>query len=77
MRYYFHVRTTEERIVDKEGIELPDITEVAEEAQGAARDILADRVQHGNWIDGEAFEVVDERGQVILELPLSSVLMLR
>lgn len=77
MRYYFNVRTSDTLIADEEGVELPGLTEVAEEARQAARDLLANRVQHGEWINGEMFEVADESGNVVLEFPFTAALMLR
>lgn len=77
MRYFFNVKAGDEGIPDQEGVELPGLTQVAEEAKQAARDLLANRVQHGEWINGEKFEVADENGKLVLELPFTSVLMLK
>jgi hypothetical protein len=77
MRYYFNVRAGDTLIADEEGVDLPGLAQVAEEARQAARDLLANRVQHGEWLNGEMFEVADEGGNVVLEFPFTAVLMLR
>ena len=76
MRYYFNVRTGSELIVDDEGIELPDLEGVAEEAIRAAQDLLADRVKHGQRVDDGVFEVLDRRGVTVMTMPIRSVLRL-
>jgi hypothetical protein len=76
MRYYLNVRTVDGLIVDKEGIELPDLGDVAEEASQAARDIVADRVKHGEKVDDGVFEVVDQAGVMVMTIPIRSVLRL-
>lgn len=74
MRYYLNVRTDTELIVDDEGVELPDLGDAAEEALQAARDILADRVKHGEKVDDGVFEVLDKSGTTVLTIPIRSVL---
>ena len=76
MRYYLNVRTDTELIVDNEGIELTDLGDAAEEAIQAARDILADRVKHGEKVDDGVFEVLDTSGATVLTIPIRSVLRL-
>lgn len=76
MRYYLNVRIDGELIVDNEGIDLPDLSDVAEEAIQAARDIVADRVKHGQRVDDSVFEVVDLSGATVMTIPIRSVLRL-
>lgn len=76
MRYYLNVRTDNELIVDEEGIELPDLVDVAAEARQAARDIVADRVKHGDKVDEGVFEILDTTGTKVMTIPIRSVLML-
>jgi uncharacterized protein DUF6894 len=76
MRYYFNVRTDSELIVDDEGIDLPDLDGVAEEAIQAAQDMLADRVKHGERVDDGVFEVLDRSGATVMVMPIRSVLRL-
>jgi hypothetical protein len=76
MRYYLNVRTHRELIVDNEGIDLPDLGDVAEEAIQAARDIVADRIKHGEKVDDGVFEVLDPSGTTVMTIPIRSVLRL-
>jgi hypothetical protein len=75
-RYYFHIRRGAEILEDHEGMELPTHEAVLEEAIAAAREIMASRISSGDLIDDEAFEVVDERGETVLNLPFRSALTL-
>lgn len=75
-RFYFNVRDGETVIADKEGVEMPGKTAAAEEAEQAARDLLADRVKHGEPLEAKSFEVVNDNGETILTLPFRSVLRL-
>lgn len=74
MRYYLNVRTDDALIVDDEVIELADLGDVAEEAVQAARDIVADRVKHGERVDDAVFEVLDSSGATVMTVPIRSVL---
>jgi hypothetical protein len=75
-RYYFNVRRGNDLISDPEGIEFGAVDDAREEAKQAARDILADRVKHGELVDDGEFEIIDERGVKILTVPFRSVLRL-
>jgi hypothetical protein len=44
-RYYFHIRNEDDLVPDVEGIEMPRARAAREEAEYAAREILADRVR--------------------------------
>jgi hypothetical protein len=76
MRYYLNIRTGNELIIDDEGVDLPDLGDVAEEARQAARDILADRIKHGEKVDDGIFEVLDASGATVMTIPIRSVLRL-
>lgn len=76
MRYYLNVRTDDGLIVDDEGVELPDLGDVMEEARQAARDIVADRVKHGDRVDDGVFEILDQAGMIVMTIPIRSVLRL-
>jgi len=75
-RFYFNVRDGDSVITDPEGIEVPGLRAVEDEATQAARDLLADRVKHGEQIGSRKFEVIDETGRQVLTLPFRSVLKL-
>lgn len=76
MRYYLNIRTDKELIIDDEGVDLPDLGDVAEEAEQAARDILADRIKHGERVDDGIFEILDLHGVTVMTMPIRSVLRL-
>lgn len=75
-RYFFHIREGSELIEDLEGVDLPDIASVEEEAIQAAREILADRIKSGKVIDGQAFHVVDANGARVAQIPFKAALRL-
>jgi hypothetical protein len=47
---------------------------VREEAEQAARDLLADKVKFGVPLDGQQFEILDDTGQTVMTVPFKSVL---
>lgn len=73
-RYYFHVRDGENLLKDEIGIELSSHEDAEEEARWAARDILVDRIKHGEPLDTRRFEVWDETGVPHFILPFKSVI---
>ncbi|WP_075292821.1 DUF6894 family protein [Pararhizobium arenae] len=73
-RYYFHVRTGSAIEPDPTGIDFPSIEAALSDAAEAAREILSDMVLAGESIDGEAFEITDEAGNVVATVPFRSVL---
>lgn len=73
-RYFFHIREGSDLIEDFEGLELPDLASVEEEAIHAAREIMADRVRSGKAIDGQEFLVFDETGAEITQIPFAMAL---
>jgi hypothetical protein len=73
-RYYFHIRNEDDFVPDVEGIEMPGARAAREEAEYAAREILADRVRRGEVIDGHEFEVRDDEGTKLFTVPFKSVL---
>jgi hypothetical protein len=73
-RYYFHTREGDDYEEDKEGIDLPSIDAVRKEAILAAREMVAELVLQGSVIDGKRFEVTDEGGNLVAEIPFLSVI---
>ena len=68
-RYYFHIREGGEFEEDLEGIELPNIAAVQDEALKSAREIVAHLIIRGERIDEKRFEVEDEKGDIVLVMP--------
>ena len=73
-RYFFHMIEGDDFVEDPEGMELPDIASVHEEAIQAAREILASKVRTGQIIDGQQFLIVDEDGRQITTIPFKAAL---
>lgn len=73
-RYFFNIRDGGSIIVDREGIEMPSVKAVREEAEQAARDLLADKVKFGAAVDGQQFEILDDDGKMVMTVPFKSVL---
>ena len=67
-KYFFNIQRGEEIIPDEEGIDLPDLDAVREEARVGAREILAEEVLKGHIHPHQAFVVRDEAGQIALTL---------
>lgn len=75
-RYFFHIRSSDGIIEDPDGSELPDLDAARLEAELSARDLLADLLRQGIALDGQAFEITDERGELLERMPFRSVLRL-
>ena len=75
-RYFFHVRDGANFIEDAEGVELPDLGAVREEAMSAAREMLAEKLYRGEVLDGQKFVVMDGAGDVVDEIPFRSAVRL-
>jgi hypothetical protein len=73
-RFYYHVRKGDLLIEDTEGVEVPGLRAAFDEAEQGARDLMAERVKHGQVIDGHQFEVHDELGTKLFTVPFKSVL---
>lgn len=75
-KFYFHIASSSDFIEDFEGMELPGKQEAVEEANNAAREMLAERIRKGEVVDGYRFEVHDESGTMLFALPFREVLRL-
>ena len=76
-RYYLHIRDGGELIEDMEGVDLPGVISAKDEAEQAARELLADKVRSGEIVDGQKFEICDAWGNRMLTVPFRSVLKLK
>jgi hypothetical protein len=76
-RYFFHLRCAENEVLDSSGADLRDPDEAWEAAQATARDLMESEPQAAvNWL-GCHFEVTDEAGQIVFELPFTEVVEVR
>ena len=69
-RYYFHVRRGQLTIIDKEGMELADDIEAAQEAARRGREIATSEALKGIPTRGGLIIVEDEWDHCVVELPL-------
>jgi hypothetical protein len=64
-RYYFNIRDGNELAPDPEGAEFDTLQKARDEALRSARELLSQRVIRGEIVDGQAFELTSESGEVI------------
>ena len=67
--YYFHLRDSDETVLDTEGRELDGIEEIAAAALLEARGILSVDVLRGELLLDQAIEVEDKAGRIVHHLP--------
>ena len=73
-RFYFHIRSGGQVIVDQEGSDFPDADAARQEALAAARQILADAIRSGNEEAPEDFVIADSEGREVEIVPFAAVL---
>jgi hypothetical protein len=71
-RYFFHLVDTSERILDPDGVELPDDTAALLEATQAVRELLDEDRDQTTWRRWR-FQVVDQAGRVVATLDLDNI----
>ncbi len=64
--YFFHVRDQHDLHEDREGIDLPDLWAVFEEALRTDRELALERA----GLYGLEFEITDCRGRTVLKVPI-------
>jgi hypothetical protein len=72
--FYFHLSGRGHYRRDDEGITFASVDEAYLEAYRAALDISFEMLRMRDDPDGHAFEITDEDGTVLIELPFSEVL---
>ncbi len=65
-RYFFHVRDQHYLHEDREGIELPDLQAVLQEALRADRELSVESA----GLYGLEFEITDSSGRTVLKVPI-------
>jgi len=74
MRYFIHIITAQERLVDPDGTEFTDLASARAEASQSARDLMAEELRCGRPVPfAWQVQVADEAGNVLLILPFSSL----
>jgi hypothetical protein len=73
-RYFFHLEGPDTHVPDPDGADFADADEAWEAARRTARTLMRTEVEiEGEWLTCR-FEVLDEAGEIVFELPFSEVL---
>lgn len=75
-KYYFHIRDGDELEVDDTGAEFANLELAVSDAKLSAKEIIADLLMAGDVVDGQQFEISDNRGEIVATIPFRSVLRL-
>ena len=67
--YRSHVRDASGLLEDEEGVVLPSLHAALAEALRCIREVMAD----APGLSGMEFEIADERGQVVLRVPIQEI----
>jgi hypothetical protein len=70
-RYFFHLRCAEKDVPDIAGADLRDSDQAWEAARATARELMARVNGDVNWLT-RLFEMTDEAGEIVFELPSRS-----
>ena len=74
MRYFIHIITDKERIIDPDGGEFKDLESARAEASQSARDLMAEELRCGRPVPfAWRAQVADEEGNVRLTLPFAQL----
>jgi hypothetical protein len=76
-RYYFHVLDHGAVIEDAEGVELSGVEAAVDECRQLILETLLGERVSDDFVGGRAFQVVDEKGLVLLVVPFRSLLDVR
>jgi hypothetical protein len=71
-RYFFHSADTSDRILDGDGLELPDDGAAILQATQAVREFMDEDQGQANW-NGWCLHVVAEGGRVVVSMDLDKV----
>ena len=73
-KFYFHLRSTDELVLDEEGAEFPGYPEALREATLAARDILIDAIKVGRAHVPQALVIADGAGRELGAFKIAELL---
>ena len=75
MRYFIHVVTEKERIIDPEGAVFSDVAAARAEASQSARDLMADELRSGRPVPlGWRVQIADEEGAIKVTIGFASLM---
>jgi hypothetical protein len=69
-RFYFNIRRAAEVVSDEEGLDLPDMAAVREEAVTTIRELIADKIRTFGKVDFLGLDVTDDGGRLVLSMPV-------
>ena len=73
--YFFHFRLSSGELqIDEIGLDLLDLDRVRAEAAAEAKALVKNAVERDVVIDGQAFEIMDEAGTLVLRYPLKKAI---
>ena len=73
-RFHLHVKHRNTLVEDEEGEEFASLDSARAAAIQSAREIISDRLIHGQGINGDAFAIADEEGRIVLTVPFSEAI---
>ena len=76
-RFFFNYRVGEDYVRDHEGTDLIDLASARVEAVKDARHLMSKSILGGLDVSGRVFEVCDEAGRVVLEMPFAEAISRR
>ena len=74
-RFFFHVREGDRLTDDPDGAEFPDLETARADALASARELLAGRLRKTGTLGDQRFEISDEAGRVLAEVPLREAIL--
>jgi hypothetical protein len=72
--FYFHLRTPDGLEEDKIGLSLSDLEDAHREVLLAIPDLTAEMMRIGRSPFRCVFEITDEKGQILMELPFAQMI---
>ena len=76
-RFFFNYRIGSDYVRDREGTDLDDIAQARAEAIKDARHLMSKAILDGSDVSSRIFEICDENGRVLMELPFSEAISRR
>lgn len=73
-RFFFHLATPGELMIDNEGIELADLEAAKELALASAQDIAEETAAEGYDISKYIFKVTDDQGRQVMQCAFKDLL---
>lgn len=71
-RYFFHLSDCSAELLDREGLDLPDLETAKQKALDYARDVLSADIKDGVLDLRYCIVVEDETGQILHSLPMEN-----